>query len=503
YRPLAYLYLPFAIIFLNFSIPLALAGEWVNAIWALEGAMLTVVGWQQKNRFFRFFGLILIFGAFGYAPDVDYFSTVFLNSAFVCRLLTAAAMLIAAGVFRLQDNWEKKFLSYIVLIIGTVLWYSWLISEAANNSNELYIRLFYLIIFSISGLIYALGGKKLNWFLPQVLAFSPVIAAVILSPKLFWVQVEDYYWAGWLIFILVQAALMYIYRDKAINKRMLITHAVSLFFAVSFLGELLNYGFDKLLNFKEGEIIFTHDILLAATFAVSIIALLRFNRRHISLFGREIHFDAGVMKDALPIWKVYGCGFIAIYMVYFLFILGGSVYQAYINGEYIITLPLLNTADGASLLMVIAILFYFAWLFKNRKPPIKLQGALKWVRGLAVFFWVNALLGRAVFYLSDGSKYSLSWLMNSAAYQFAIAVFWGLAGFAFIAYGFKKFRKTYWTIGVVLLVVDTLKLFLIDLSSVDTLQRILSFLGVGLIFIAIGYFFPLPRKLTEQDGKEG
>jgi uncharacterized membrane protein len=172
-----------------------------------------------------------------------------------------------------------------------------------------------------------------------------------------------------------------------------------------------------------------------------------------------------------------------------------------LESGYVKTFPVLNTADGASLVMVTAMLFYFARLFKTREMSVKLRGALKWIRGLTVFFWANAVLGRAVFYLSDDEYYyySFSWLMRSSAYHLAIAVLWGAVGFIFIAYGFMKFRKTYWTIGAIALAVDAVKLLLIDLSRVDTLQRILSFLGVGVIFIAIGYFFPLPRKLPEEE----
>jgi uncharacterized membrane protein len=506
YRSLAALYLPFTLIFLNFSIPLALSGDWTSAIWALEGAMLTVMGGRQKNSFFRFFGLILIFGALRYEPDTDHFSSVFLNSAFICRLLTAAAMLIAAGVLRLQKDWEKKYLSYIILSIGVILWYSRLVIEIQGNSEEVYKGLFYLVIFSVSGFIFAYGGKKLGWFLPQTLAFSPVIAAVLVTcfdyGQLFFVRVTNFHWAGWLVFILVQASLMYVYRGRAINKRIILVHALSVFFAVSLAGEALSYGFYVLLNPGDSDSVFvTHRFFLLAVFAVFIMSLLKFNRRGVSLFGRNLSLESGCPKEVLSVWKVYGAGFITAYMLYTLLILGSSVYQIWDISTEVKTLPVLNTADAASLIIVVSMLFYFAWLFKNRELPVKFRGALKWIRGLAVFFWANALLGRAVFYMSEDMGYSFSWLMDSAAYQLAIAVLWGLAGFAFIAYGFKKFRKTYWTIGAAVLAVDAVKLLLIDLSRVDTMQRILSFLGVGLIFIAIGYFFPLPRKLPEEAEK--
>jgi uncharacterized membrane protein len=499
YRPLAILYLPFAIIFLNFSVPLALSGEWTTAIWALEGAMLAAIGGYQKNRFFRFFGLLLILGAFHYEPDINHFGTVFLNSDFVCRILTAASMLIAAGVFRLQEGWEKKYLSYIILLSGAYLWYSRLIFEISANSSYLHERLFYLAAFSVSGLLIAWGGKKLRWFFPQILAFSPLIAACLISLGYGFlkVRVTDFYWAGWLIFVLVQAALLYIYRDKEINKKISLTHAASLYFTASLVGESLNYGFFTLLNPSVGEsldpllsldnapYILTHSIFLFIVLSAVTIALIGFKRRLASPYPEKV----------LSVWRLYGGGFITAIMLCCLFWLGGASEQV---SDGVKTLPVFNTADAASLIIVVTMILYLSRLCTT-DLPVQLRGTLKWIRGLAVFFWANALIGRAVFFFSDDSYYSVSWLMSSSAYQLAIAVFWALTGFIFVAYGVKKFSKTYWSIGAALLVIDAIKLFLIDLSRVDTIQRILSCLGVGVIFILIGYFFPLPSVKKEEN----
>ena len=56
-----------------------------------------------------------------------------------------------------------------------------------------------------------------------------------------------------------------------------------------------------------------------------------------------------------------------------------------------------------------------------------------------------------------------------------------------------------WLTGAALLVVVVLKLFLVDLSSIGTVERIVSFVGVGLLMLVLGYFSPLPpaaRKTT-------
>ena len=38
------------------------------------------------------------------------------------------------------------------------------------------------------------------------------------------------------------------------------------------------------------------------------------------------------------------------------------------------------------------------------------------------------------------------------------------------------------------------KLFLVDLSGAGTVQRIVSFVGVGILMLVIGYLSPVPPK---------
>ena len=55
-----------------------------------------------------------------------------------------------------------------------------------------------------------------------------------------------------------------------------------------------------------------------------------------------------------------------------------------------------------------------------------------------------------------------------------------------------------WLTGAALLVVVVIKLFLVDLSSIGTIERIVSFIGVGLLMLVIGYFSPLPPDAKES-----
>ena len=59
--------------------------------------------------------------------------------------------------------------------------------------------------------------------------------------------------------------------------------------------------------------------------------------------------------------------------------------------------------------------------------------------------------------------------------------------------------RSVWLAGAGLLAVVIAKLFLIDLSHIGTIERIVSFVGVGLLMLVIGYFSPLPPAIVHED----
>jgi uncharacterized membrane protein len=50
----------------------------------------------------------------------------------------------------------------------------------------------------------------------------------------------------------------------------------------------------------------------------------------------------------------------------------------------------------------------------------------------------------------------------------------------------------------VLLGVVVVKLFLVDLSSTGTVERVISFISVGVLVIVVGYFAPVPPRSQEN-----
>ena len=55
-----------------------------------------------------------------------------------------------------------------------------------------------------------------------------------------------------------------------------------------------------------------------------------------------------------------------------------------------------------------------------------------------------------------------------------------------------------WFAGLSLLAVVIAKLFFVDLSTVGSIERIVSFIGVGLLMLVVGYYSPLPPMPRQE-----
>ena len=56
----------------------------------------------------------------------------------------------------------------------------------------------------------------------------------------------------------------------------------------------------------------------------------------------------------------------------------------------------------------------------------------------------------------------------------------------------RKRERVPWLVGATLMAVVIAKLFLVDLSRTGSVERIVSFVGVGLLMLVVGYYSPLP-----------
>ncbi len=60
--------------------------------------------------------------------------------------------------------------------------------------------------------------------------------------------------------------------------------------------------------------------------------------------------------------------------------------------------------------------------------------------------------------------------------------------------GHMRSNRQLWLGGAALIGVVVIKLFFVELSNRGGMERIVSFIGVGILLLVVGYFAPLPPK---------
>jgi uncharacterized membrane protein len=84
--------------------------------------------------------------------------------------------------------------------------------------------------------------------------------------------------------------------------------------------------------------------------------------------------------------------------------------------------------------------------------------------------------------------------MHSLAVQTGITLLWTVTALAVMWASARRALRTPWLVGAALLAAVVLKLLLIDQSGTGTVTRIVSFIGVGVLMLVIGYVAPLPAR---------
>jgi uncharacterized membrane protein len=107
--------------------------------------------------------------------------------------------------------------------------------------------------------------------------------------------------------------------------------------------------------------------------------------------------------------------------------------------------------------------------------------------------WITALALRTVHH-AGGVAYALGPMWRSALAQATLALLWTVCALATMVWANRRAERAGWIAGAVLLGAVVVKLFAVDLSRAGTVERIVSFIGVGLLLLLIGYLAPVPAR---------
>ncbi|MEM8515462.1 putative membrane protein [Massilia sp. MP_M2] len=155
-------------------------------------------------------------------------------------------------------------------------------------------------------------------------------------------------------------------------------------------------------------------------------------------------------------------------------------------------LPLLNPLDlttGFVLLLWVVTLRQLAARAASDQPVLR---TLRRAGAVAAWLWFNLMLLRsAAHYL--GIDCRLAELAASETVQALLSLTWGASAFVLMRIAARTAKRRLWWGGAFLYSIVVAKLFLVDLANGGSIARVVSFVGVGLLLLLVGYLAPYPK----------
>jgi hypothetical protein len=219
--------------------------------------------------------------------------------------------------------------------------------------------------------------------------------------------------------------------------------------------------------------------------------------------GMARHWPFGARFDHAPTYRGWVASGLVAYLLLWLVVVNGvrifdlSLGQGWSAPGHMGYLPLLNGVDLVTGFALWAV-FHHGRTHGDYLPEGPIRRGLKWAMAAVAFLWLNAVLARGLSAFT-GLTLNPTAFAHSSLAQTTYSMTWALLGLVLIVLASRWQRRQLWLVAAGLLGVVVLKLFLVDLSGSETLARIISFVGVGVLLLLAGYVAPIPARSTPDD----
>jgi uncharacterized membrane protein len=491
-RALADAFLAFGIVFTTLAIPLAFDNRWTSAAWALEGAGILWAGLRQERTLARVFGILLLFGAgtaFLVDAGVSADGIPVLNSWFLgCILLSVSGLFSSLCLYRYRASigqWEL-FTGVALFIWGLLWWFGGGLNEIDKHVPHDY-RMGSIVLFlaaTCSACDYL--ERRLSWIWASWPALLLLPLLILSSLALLDGRLHPFSQLGFIAWpIAIAAFYLILRRYERIRADILkFLHAGTLWLVTWLLVLEIRWQMENMINGADTW------SLIAWGIAPSLVLFA------VSTFGRKLHWP---VKEHLETYLFPGCGPVVmalwLWSMYVNFTSPGDSYPL----KYV---PLLNPLDMTICIVFAAIRVWFVNLCSAFPHTISdyhrkiLLGAF----AASIFIWINAVLVRTI-HQWGGIEFSPSPLFHSMLLQATLSIFWSLLALCTMVIATHRSLRPAWLAGAGLLAAVVVKLFLVDLSNTGTVERIVSFVGVGILLLIIGYASPVPPRNDNHAGQ--
>ena len=162
------------------------------------------------------------------------------------------------------------------------------------------------------------------------------------------------------------------------------------------------------------------------------------------------------------------------------------------------SLSWLHAEVGEAPVLNMTLLFYLApvlvFAVNGRLGHPMMRTAMNWLAACAAFVYVCMQIR----HLWTGSVELDQLMSNGELYTYSVV--WLLIAIVAILWGSRVFGQRCYQAGLALLALVIAKIFLVDMSDLEGLLRVASFLGLGMALLGVSY---LHRRLQSEDATEG
>ncbi len=467
-------FLALGIGFITLTLPLALDGRWTSAAWAVEGVGLLWVGLKQNHTFPTLSGLALQLlgaGAFMQGWGLTGHTGVATQNMFL------GVGFIALSGWACGALWNKyRPDQFGVLTTLLALWgWLWWVASGLTAIDEFMPRNLFvhtgLAFVAITSELLPFASRYFKW--PKLAALAGLLLPVMVIALMIngFDNVHPFAHYGYFIWPLAFAVYMWILTRDVLPKHALLR--APLLWLMAIVG-VIEWRYQLGQSVSESNV--WQEIGWAIVPMIIMGAVTRWQR-----IKQE--------TDTKRTWLWIGCTPLAVFLVAWFLIM--SLHSSG-NAAPLPYIPLLNPLD---ITLAAVVLLLLVWQRAVGEAFNKLHEIKPILASMMGFALLNGMLLRTLHHWA-GTPFEWTSIFSNSTVQMSFTLLWGITAFILMVIAHKRLQRKLWIMGAALMGLVVAKIFLLDLAQHGSVERIVSFIGAGLMLLVMGYFAPLPPVKT-------
>ncbi len=474
--------LAIGVIFITLAIPYAIDGVATSATWVIESTGVLWISIRQPHFVRRLFALSLqCLAGLAFLSDANTTDgLVFANRDFIGVLVISICAGLSSWLLSTDFNGRhtlEKILS--PWLLGYSLVWLFLGFDVQIEGHQLKAvqnpLMLGLTCISTAGL--SLLGHRLHWIAAKYAALAMLVPLILGALITNGIASHPGANGGWILWPLAFTALywhLYQLDTPPILIYSPLSHNLTFLLATSLLTWEIGWHLLNLVPAASGWFIAYYPLIASAALWGIMQPICWPLTRHSAIY---CGWSANCLRGGLICWSVLELTYAA-------------------DSHPLLWLPLFNPVEFMQSIVLITLLRFTFLMPTSRLSAAQKTHHYRYV-AYFIFICLNIMLLRTLHHWN-----ALPWsqtLLTAAISQTCLSIFWTLTGLGLTWIATQKQRRNLWIAGASLLSLVVIKLFFFDLHLQDAIERIISFITVGMLLMLIGYFAPLPPKI--QDSK--